>query len=151
MAFLHSIPGLRYHDGKAAIDWLCKAFGMEATMVVDNEEGVIEHAQLRRGTCIIMLGSIRDDKFKGLLGTPKEMDGRNTQAPYIVVESHNALEKLFASAQAANAKMIEPLTKQEYGGSLFSCLDLEGNLWHFGTYDPFAPMPDFSQENQADK
>jgi len=142
MGFLHSIPGLRYHNARAAIDWLTKAFGLEVTMIVDTPDGsIIEHAQLRKGNFIIMLGDVREDKLKALMGTPKEMAGRNSQAPYIVVDNDEALEKLYASASAVNAEMVQPLTKQEYGGSLFSCLDLEGNLWHFGTYDPFAPLP----------
>jgi uncharacterized glyoxalase superfamily protein PhnB len=27
---------------------------------------------------------------------------------------------------------------QDYGGRLYSCLDPEGHLWSFGTYDPWA-------------
>jgi uncharacterized glyoxalase superfamily protein PhnB len=31
------IPALRYRNGAAAIDWLCKAFGFEKKMVVPGE------------------------------------------------------------------------------------------------------------------
>ena len=27
---------------------------------------------------------------------------------------------------------------QEYGGCAYACLDPEGNIWHFGSYDPWA-------------
>ena len=26
---------------------------------------------------------------------------------------------------------------QDYGGRLYSCRDPEGNLWNFGSYDPW--------------
>jgi hypothetical protein len=31
------IPALRYRNARAAIDWLCKAFGFEAKMVVQGD------------------------------------------------------------------------------------------------------------------
>jgi uncharacterized glyoxalase superfamily protein PhnB len=27
---------------------------------------------------------------------------------------------------------------EDYGGRGYSCRDLEGHLWNFGTYDPWA-------------
>jgi hypothetical protein len=37
------------------------------------------------------------------------------------------------------------LIVNDYGGRGFSCRDLEGRLWNFGTYDPWAePSPDRS-------
>ena len=51
------VPGLRYEDAPAAIEWLCQAFGFEATLVAPGEEeGTIAHAQLAIGNGMIMLG-----------------------------------------------------------------------------------------------
>jgi uncharacterized glyoxalase superfamily protein PhnB len=50
------IPGLRYRNGQAAIDWLCKAFGFEARMVVPGEGGRIAHAELVLENGMIMVG-----------------------------------------------------------------------------------------------
>lgn len=33
---------------------------------------------------------------------------------------------------------MSPLKTEEYGGRGYACRDLEGHLWHFGTYDPWA-------------
>ena len=33
------IPTLRYRDGQAAIDWLCKAFGFKKQLVVPDKSG----------------------------------------------------------------------------------------------------------------
>ena len=40
------IPGLRYRDAPAAIEWLCRAFGFEKHAVYPNPDGSIAHAQL---------------------------------------------------------------------------------------------------------
>ena len=50
------IPGLRYRNGQAAIDWLCKAFGFEKRMVVPGEGGRIAHAELVLENGMIMVG-----------------------------------------------------------------------------------------------
>ena len=44
-----------------------------------------------------------------------------------------------ARAVAKGAKVVYPLKTEDYGGRGYSCLDLEGHLWHFGTYDPWTP------------
>ena len=84
---------------------------------------------------MIMLGSARDDEFGGLIAQPGDIDGRETRTPYVVVED---LETHYARAIAAGAEIISELAEQPYGGSLYTCRDLEGHIWHFGTYDPWA-------------
>jgi len=49
------IPGLRYRNANAAIDWLCKVFGFEKKLVVPNPDGTIAHAELTFGSGMIML------------------------------------------------------------------------------------------------
>ena len=51
------IPGFRYKDAPAMIEWLEKAFGFEKHLVVEGENNTIEHAQLTLGNSMIMLGS----------------------------------------------------------------------------------------------
>lgn len=76
------IPGLRYRDPLAAIDWLINAFGFQ-----------------------------------------KRCDA------------------IYATAKAAGATIADELTEKSHGGKGFSCRDLEGHLWHFGTYDPWQVPP----------
>ena len=52
------IPGLRYVDAPAAIEWLCAAFGFEKHLVVPGDSGKIAHAQLIFRNSMIMLGSV---------------------------------------------------------------------------------------------
>jgi hypothetical protein len=84
------IPTMRYEDGAAAIDWLCRAFGFEKHLVVPGERGTILHAQLSFGNGMIMLGSVRDDDFGSLQKTPRQVGGIGTQSAYVIVDDADA-------------------------------------------------------------
>ena len=130
------IPGLRYKDAPAAIEWLCGAFGFEKHLVVPGEGDTIAHAQLTLGNGMIMLGSAGQHSggFDELIATPAERGGTNSQAAYVIVKDVDAhCER----AQAAGASIVLPLTDQDYGGRDYTCRDLEGHVWTFGTYDPW--------------
>jgi uncharacterized glyoxalase superfamily protein PhnB len=128
------IPALRYRDAKAAIEWLGRAFGFEAQLVVPGEGSEIVHAQLRFGNGMIMLGSARDDEFGKLMTHPDETGGRETMSAYVVVADADAHHE---RARAAGAKIVRAIQDEDYGGRGYSCRDLEGHLWNFGTYDPW--------------
>jgi uncharacterized glyoxalase superfamily protein PhnB len=128
------IPAIRYRDANAAIEWLCKAFGFEKHLVVPGENGTVAHAQLSFGNGMIMLGSARDDEFGRRVKPPRETGGIGTQSAYVIVENADAHH---ARAKAAGAEIVMEVEDQDYGGRLYSCLDPEGHLWSFGTYDPW--------------
>lgn len=128
------IPALRYRDAKAAIEWLGRAFGFEAQLVVPGEGSQIVHAQLRFGNGMIMLGSVKDDEFGRLMTHPDETGGRETMSAYVVVADADAH---YARATAAGAEIVRDIQDEDYGGRGYSCRDLEGHLWNFGTYDPW--------------
>ncbi len=129
------IPCLRYADAPAAIDFLCEAFGFERQMVVPGEDGEIAHAQLGCPGGMIMVGSATDDDFGRVCRPPSATGGINTQSAYVVVED---VDKHYARAKAAGAKIIFELEVKDYGGKGYGCADLEGNIWSFGDYDPYA-------------
>ena len=129
------IPALRYRDAAAAIAWLDAAFGFTRHLVVPGEDGSIAHAQLALDGAMIMLGSVRDDDYGRRVRPPGEVGGVNTQAPYVVVGDADALHE---RAVAAGAQIVMPLEDADHGGRVFSCLDPEGHLWSFGTYDPWS-------------
>lgn len=130
------IPTLRYRDAPAAIDWLCEAFGFEKHLVVPDEAGGIAHAQLVFGNGMVMLGSARDDDFGRLQAPLAEPGGPVPQSPYVIVRDVDAHH---ARAAAAGAQIVLPPEDQDYGGRLYCCRDPEGNLWNFGSYDPWEP------------
>ena len=129
------IPALRYVDAPGAIEWLCTAFGLERHLVVPGPENTITHAQLSFGTGMIMLGSAKQGDFDKMLRQPAETDGQVTQTIYMVVED---VDGHCARARAAGAKITMEPEDQDYGGRLYTCRDLEGHVWSFGSYDPWA-------------
>jgi uncharacterized glyoxalase superfamily protein PhnB len=131
------IPCLRYHDAPKAIDWLCRAFGFEKRLVVPGEEGAIAHAQLSFGRGMIMLGSAgkHGGGYDELVKTAADVGGFSTQTVYVIVDDADAHH---ARARAAGAEIVLPLEDADYGGRGYTCRDLEGNVWSFGSYDPWA-------------
>jgi uncharacterized glyoxalase superfamily protein PhnB len=119
------------------VDWLCTAFGFEKHAVIADDAGRVEHAQLvlpqTQGHGMIMVSPVRDahdfDRYQGPAAD------RATQSSYVVVRDADAHH---AHAVESGAKVVLPIT-DEHGGRLYSCLDLEGHLWNFGTYDPWQP------------
>ena len=130
------IPVIRYRDAPAAIKWLCETFGFEKHLVVPNEDGTIAHAQLSFGNGMIMLGSVlkTETEFGRQIKQPDEVGGGNTQSAYVVV---NDADAVYAKAKTGGAKIAMEIRDEDYGGRDFSCYDMEGHLWSFGTYDPW--------------
>lgn len=133
------IPGLKYRNAKAMIDWLCTAFGFEKQAVYFGEGDIVQHAQLTFGNGMIMIGSIQNGTPSSeRTKQPDELGSLETQSPYLIVTDCDAL---YAQAKAAGATIIMELEDKGYGGKGFSCLDPEGHNWAFGTYDPWEPQP----------
>ena len=130
------IPCLRYRNAPAAIDWLCRTFGFDPHLVVPNPDGTVAHAQLRFGNGMIMLGSVqaKETEFGRLTAQPDEIGGRETQSAYVVVSD---ADEMYRRAKAAGVEIVVEIRDESYGGRVFSCRDLEGRLWSFGTYDPW--------------
>jgi uncharacterized glyoxalase superfamily protein PhnB len=130
------MPCLRYRNAPAAIEWLCGAFGFEKQVIYPNEDGTIAHAQLTFGNGMIMLGSLpeKETAWGELIKQPDEIGGVETQSPYLIVADPDVL---YARAKAAGARIIVEIKDEDYGGRGFSCCDLEGHLWNFGSYDPW--------------
>ncbi len=94
--------------------------------------GGIAHAQLTFGNGMIMLGSARDDAF-GAIQRPPSTDAV-TLSPYIIVSDIN---EHYARAKAAGATITIEIKDEDYGGRVYSCRDPQGQLWNFGSYDPW--------------
>ncbi len=133
------IPGLRYKDAPAAIEWLCEVFGFSRHLVVPDDRGGIAHAQLVLGNGMIMLGSAqKDGEYDQLVRLPQEV-GANTQAAYIVVQH---VDEHYRHSVESGAEIVYEISDQPYGGRLYSALDPEGHLWNFGSYDPWVEAAD---------
>ena len=121
-------PALRYHDARAAIDWLGEAFGFTEKQVHEGDGGTIAHAELSvPGGGVLMLGSEPEG------GDPRWGTHAGQGWIYIAIENPDALHD---RAVAAGAEIVMGLTDTDYGSRDFSARDPEGNLWSFGTYAP---------------
>jgi uncharacterized glyoxalase superfamily protein PhnB len=100
------IPALRYRNGQAAIDWLCKAFSFEKKMVVPGESGRIAHAELVLENGMIMLGEWETD-YRRFVRAPERPERIKTQGIYVVV----------ADVKAAGAEILLDLKTQTMAGA----------------------------------
>lgn len=121
-------PTINYVDAPAAIDFLQRAFGFTAQLVVPNESdaSIIEHAQLRgpEGGGV-MLGSA------GRPDNPFASRPTGSAGVYVVTSKP---DHLYTQALEAGAEVFQPLNDEDYGNRGFSVTDPEGNVWSFGTY-----------------
>jgi uncharacterized glyoxalase superfamily protein PhnB len=125
-------PALRYRDGHAAIDWLVRAFGFEASAVFDTPDGGVGHAELRLGAGVIGLNSAASTPS----ASPWSGVGQGIYVSLQDVDAHHD------RAKAAGAEIVTPLTDQSYGSREYAVRDPGGHLWGFGTYDMQAPQGD---------
>lgn len=119
-------PALHYRDPEAALDWLTRAFGFEEKAVHRNDEGHIQHAELRLGDGLIMFGGMSAD-------TPQPPGAQPPVTVYAVVSDPDGH---YERARLAGAEIVRELADQPYGSREYSARDPEGNVWSFGTYDP---------------
>ena len=117
-------PYLLYEDGAAAIEFLQNAFGFEEVMRMTDDEGRVNHAELRLGADSLMLGWPGED-----YQSPRKANHRSALVHVYVddVDAH------FERARAAGAEIIMEPTDQEYGDRRYDAYDLEGQLWSFAT------------------
>ena len=122
-------PTLTYDDADAALEFLNDAFGAEEHAVYRDENGTIHHAEIRLGNGIVMFGAARGDA-----AATRGSGG----GIYVVVSDPDAHR---AQAGSAGAEIVRDLHDEPYGSREYSARDGEGNMWHFGTYQPFAYDP----------
>ena len=122
-------PILRYNDARGAIRWLGAAFGFIEVFSVPAAGEFVRHAQLRLGTNIIMLGSVRPDDG---MASPSTV-GAATQGLCVYVADPDAH---YERARAAGAEIVAAPRNTDFGAREYHAQDPEGHLWTFGTFRP---------------
>jgi uncharacterized glyoxalase superfamily protein PhnB len=132
------IPALQYEDAKAAIEFLCTAFGFAKNAVYEEPDGSVAHCpadpRQRHGHA----GSTKDTEYGRLLRRPAEAGGV-TMSVYVVVDDADGH---FRNGPKPRARQIvrEPVT-QDYGGRDYTCKGTRR-----ATSGPSGPMrPDGSR------
>ncbi|MDP2711191.1 MAG: VOC family protein [Solirubrobacteraceae bacterium] len=113
-------PIIPYRDLRAAVDFLCEAFGFERHELHENDDGELAHVELRYGDAVVMPAPTR-------FGAP---GGAHT---YVVVADADAHHD---HAKRAGAQITTELLDTDYGSRDYGATDPEGNSWYFGTYRP---------------
>jgi uncharacterized glyoxalase superfamily protein PhnB len=130
-------PCLGYRDAKAAIRWLCDAFGFEERMVYPGEDREVAHAELALGPGLVMLGSASVDM--PAVDTAQQSAGGELDFSRIPFALYVAVEDVDAHcerARDAGADILREPADTDYGSREYAARDLEGNVWSFGTYRP---------------
>lgn len=131
-----AIPNLSYKNPENALSFLKSAFGFLEHNVYRSEDGKIQHAQLILGNAMVMISPAENEGEIGqYLRTPAEVNGFNTQTPYMIID---AVDGHYKKAKANGAKIIRDIKDEDYGGRGYSCQDPEGYIWNFGSYNPFS-------------
>jgi uncharacterized glyoxalase superfamily protein PhnB len=125
------VPTLRYRDVATAIDWLCNALGFEEHLVVKAEDGSVRYAELTFGNGMIMLGPVDGTGRDKAMAEPADSGAAET---YLFVADAAAH---YDRAKAAGAQILLDIDDAQSDGRGYSCRDLEGHIWNFGTYDPW--------------
>jgi uncharacterized glyoxalase superfamily protein PhnB len=116
-------PYLFYEDVARALKFLSKAFGFKKTgPSMKGPDGKINHAAAALGDDLIMMG-YPGKKYKN----PKRR-GHVTQNLYVNVDD---VDKHFARAKKAGAKILEEPADQFYGHRRYGAEDPEGHQWYF--------------------
>ena len=114
-------PCITFRDARASSDFLERALGAQRDAVFEDDEGRVNHAELRIGESVVMAG----DERAGSKATPP-----GVSVVYVVVPDADAA---YERARAAGAHVTEPVD-QPYGSRDVTVTDLDGNRWSLGTY-----------------
>jgi uncharacterized glyoxalase superfamily protein PhnB len=115
-------PYLYYEDLPAALKWLAKAFGFRTFGPTMRRNGRLTHATMKRGDAVVMMG-YPGPKYRN----PRRL--RNaTQSLYVMAKG---VDRIFAGAKKAGAKVLEEPMNTEYGHRRFGVEDPEGHQWYF--------------------
>lgn len=116
-------PYLYYEDVGEALKFLAKAFGFqEHGPQMKGADGKINHASTKLGDDVVMMGHPG-----AAYRSPKRL-GQATQSLYVNVDD---VDKHFARARKAGAKIIEEPADTAYGHRRYGAEDLEGHQWYF--------------------
>jgi uncharacterized glyoxalase superfamily protein PhnB len=118
-------PYLLYEDVGTAIDWLARAFGFRERMRLAGANGAIAHAEMQRDDGVIMMGH-PGPQYRN----PKRL-GQVTQTVHVYVDD---VDKHFAQARQAGAKIIDEPADQFYGDRRYAAEDPEGHVWYFAQH-----------------
>jgi uncharacterized glyoxalase superfamily protein PhnB len=120
------VPVLVYPDVRAAVAWLEEAFGFAERVRVGEDH----RAQLAVGDGAVIVADVRGDRIAPADGV----------ATHLVMVRVGDARAHCARAEAAGARVVDPLTDHVYGERQYTAVDPWGHRWTFSeTLDDVAP------------
>jgi len=117
------VSAVIYDDPKAAVAWLQKAFGFEVTLLVEDDEGRLAHAEMGFGASTLMIGS----PWHEAIASPSMLGGKTTQTVHVQIAGD--VDAHCERARAAGAEIFAEPETQFYGDRTYRCRDPEGHIW----------------------
>ena len=118
-------PYLLYEDCEAALDFLAKAFGFTEDVRIAGQDGKVNHAEMRLGDGVIMMGNPGPDYEN------PSRHGYVHATMYVYVDD---VDKHYEQAKAAAAKILSEPQDQFYGDRNYTAEDPQGQQWAFATH-----------------
>ena len=123
------IPVLVYSDVRAAVEWLCRAFGFCERLRIADHRSQLE---FESGTVVVTGGGA--GSVEGSPSVVAMLDSHSIMLRVIDVDRH------YLRAKAAGARILALPTDQFYGERQYTALDPGGHVWTFsqslGDVDP---------------
>ena len=122
----HSLsPYLIVRDAAKAIDFYKKAFGAKELFRIDHD-GKIGHCELQIGDSKFMMSDESPD-----MGAVAPGEDQKSFSLVLYVQD---VDKVFATAVEAGAKVIRPLKDKFYGDRMGTLQDPFGHKWNLGMH-----------------
>jgi PhnB protein len=116
-------PYLYYEDLPDALKWLAKAFGFKTFGPTMRRKGKLTHAAMKLDEKTVVMMGDPGPKYRN----PRRLR-QATQSLYVTAKG---VDKLFARAKKAGARVLEEPMNTEYGHRRFGVEDPEGHQWYF--------------------
>jgi uncharacterized glyoxalase superfamily protein PhnB len=120
-------PYLSYRDPRAALAWLT-AMGGTILSVVDDADGGVQHAEVRLGETVVLVGPYDDDYEPARLRRRSVGSGL-----YLTVDD---VDGAYERALDAGSRPVIVPEDTGWGGRRARVLDPGGFEWSFGDYVP---------------
>lgn len=123
---------LQNHDVSEAIDWFCTTFGFDQFTLSSSAAGATAHDVAAQGKTAAVAAP--DSALKAGKNLLVRCSSAKGEANRLVVFE---MEPESGSANDPNFHGVEiKISDDAFGGRLFTCYDLEGQVWNFGIYNP---------------
>ena len=149
-------PVLRYRDADTAARWLCEAFGFQEHDRAQELNGYVRYILLRLGDGFVLVRPVANSVLDDFMVQPEAIGGANTQTCYLTIPD---ADEHSARSEAAGAKVEIKPRDDGLGGRFYTCRDLDGHLWSFGTrsygaahanaFEPVEMAPSLSSTGNA--